>query len=133
MLDGQTLQSGGCGGVTLVKTSTARPHALSVTPEDGASYVLFAVWIRSLEVPPSIQAKHDVEDGLVTRSEYENAYSRYVACMAGAGYPVKPLWFGAAVLGPNPSHEGLTSGASELCYNREFLEADRVWQLAHGQ
>ena len=47
------------------------------------------------------------------------------------GYPVEPLWPGAAVLGPNPTSEGLSSGASELCYNREFLDVDRVWQLAH--
>ena len=130
-LDGQMLESGDCGGVTMVKTSTASSHTLSVTPDTGAGYVLFAVWVKSLAAPPSAQSKRDVEDGHITRPEYENAYSRYAGCMAGLGYPVEPLWVGAAVLSPNPTPEGLSSGASELCYNREFFDVDRVWQLAH--
>ena len=130
-LDGQMLESGDCGGVAMVKTSTASSHTLTVTPDTGTGYVLFAVWVKSLAAQPSAQARSEIEDGQVTRSEYENAYSRYVGCMAGLGYPVEPLWPGAAVLGPNPTPEGLSSGASELCYNREFFDVDRVWQLAH--
>jgi len=135
-LDGVMQQSGDCGGsgVTLLKTATDDAHTLTVMPTGHSDYVLFAVWIKSGNVEPSAQTEAEIADGRITRQEYEYAFSRYLGCIAEAGYPEPERDLSAVVLGPSgDAQDAAKIAAADHCESREWLEVDKIWQLQSPQ
>ena len=73
----------------------------------------------------------EVADKRVDGDEYRAAFERYRSCLKAGGYDL--------LIGPEINKsieysvpaEAVDSGIDRPCYEREFMQVDKLWQLAH--
>jgi hypothetical protein len=103
----------------------ARVSATSSDP-----YTIWVEWIALPPLPePSVATQAAIADGVVTQQEYEDALSRLVACMTGAGYPIKVVKDtaqGSAFEGTGRVDAGMQP-AEQRCAAAEFDPVNKIW------
>jgi len=76
----------------------------------------------------SSEQRSAMKDGKVDRDEYLAGFRRYSACVADKGFKVEKLGDDNEVITYRVAGDGVK--ASDDCYNLEFYEVDRTWQLS---
>lgn len=83
-----------------------------------------------VQAEPSPEQTAALEDGVVTREEYEAGFSRFESCMERIGIEL----VGAVVSADIISYSYLPQGtvAEENCYYAEFDHVSGAWQMENG-
>jgi hypothetical protein len=78
---------------------------------------------------PEVRAA--LEDGEISRDEYDAAYRRFASCMDSGGAPLTeyPMEEDTYIFGYTDAAK--QSGLYDDCYGYEFQGVDVEWQLAH--
>ncbi len=77
----------------------------------------------------SPEQREAVDDGMITRDEYDAGFRRYEACMAQLGFALVDVREEFQVITYSITDEAVVSGADEECYNAEFVRIDSAWQV----
>ncbi len=133
-----------CSSSKTAFPSTSEPTSFGVPYSESASRTWsvstasshrWAVWISWTNLPSqtreSVQQRAEVADGVVTRQEYLDAYSRYQGCLSQAGYPSLQVIGSQTFLDTGTS--GAAATADDRCYTRELQDVDTLWQSQNPQ
>jgi hypothetical protein len=122
-----------CGGAsTEVHTSTRTPTDSTVilTPDGSLQYTLWAEWIDVPPLPgPSAAQQAETADGVITAQEHDDAVSRYIACLTGAGFDVTLVQSDDGVeTERHGAPRGGFAAAQARCMAAELGDVERLWE-----
>jgi hypothetical protein len=83
--------------------------------------------------PVSPAQRAEVEDGKVTKAEYDAAYARFRSCMLDEGHDIGDAERDASgdyVPGPTSTDD---EASYAKCYEREFMQTDVLWLESHTE
>ncbi|CAN7421703.1 hypothetical protein LJR045_002708 [Microbacterium sp. LjRoot45] len=78
----------------------------------------------------SVEQAAALEDGTVTRDEYDAAFRRYESCITEAGFALVEVREEYQVIRYSVPNEAVVSGVDDDCYNGEFVLVDSQWQVS---
>jgi hypothetical protein len=115
-ITGSNMEAGQASGGSLTVTATA-----------GAHWVAYYGWATTKPLPSASAAQlAATDDGIITRSEYVDAYNRFAGCMYAHGdamvVPETTLFI---------DYAARDEYAIDWCYAAEFEHVDQGWQLEH--
>ena len=120
------------GMATYYDTDGSADQTFTIDADRSNEYVVWASWAN----PPENAAASEpqqvaLQDGQITRAEYEAAFDRFAQCMADADYPVIGIDRSGTVIRYSTSAAATEAGAEAICYETEFARTDEAWQLAN--
>lgn len=120
------------GMATYYDLDGSADQSFTIDADQSSEYVVWASWANPPEkAEPSASQRDDLEDGQITRAEYESAFDRFAQCMTEAGYPVIGIDRSETVIRYSTSSAATEAGVEAVCYDSEFAKTDEVWQLAN--
>ncbi len=84
-------------------------------------------------IEPSISAqqKNALQDGEISWDEYHAAFNAYQACLIREGYELVNPQVKGDLMDFGVPGGAVDSGVDDRCYDFNWAQVDRVWQIAH--